>query len=138
GTGTIIGEGPVASVGTFTFDGEGIIVGHFSQSRNGNLNHQSPTGTYTVNSNCTGRSEEHTSELQSRGHLVCRLLLEKKKKKDPQKLARDQTTLIPQSVRFLTRYLRDLYTLRVYSAGFLSIRLLHLELAISYFIPSCI
>src|SRR6266508_4829749 len=28
----------------------------------------------------TTRSEEHTSELQSRGHLVCRLLLEKKKK----------------------------------------------------------
>src|SRR5439155_8866627 len=27
------------------------------------------------------RSEEHTSELQSRGHLVCRLLLEKKKEK---------------------------------------------------------
>src|SRR2546422_4794529 len=27
------------------------------------------------------RSEEHTSELQSRLHLVCRLLLEKKKKK---------------------------------------------------------
>src|SRR6266508_3216318 len=28
------------------------------------------------------RSEEHTSELQSRGHLVCRLLLEKKKSKN--------------------------------------------------------
>src|SRR5690625_6291609 len=28
------------------------------------------------------RSEEHTSELQSRGHLVCRLLLEKKKTKN--------------------------------------------------------
>src|SRR5213078_5348678 len=28
------------------------------------------------------RSEEHTSELQSRAHLVCRLLLEKKKKKE--------------------------------------------------------
>src|SRR5439155_15962414 len=28
----------------------------------------------------SSRSEEHTSELQSRGHLVCRLLLEKKKK----------------------------------------------------------
>src|SRR5258708_32030341 len=28
------------------------------------------------------RSEEHTSELQSPDHLVCRLLLEKKKKKD--------------------------------------------------------
>src|SRR5690625_6541383 len=31
--------------------------------------------------NVANRSEEHTSELQSRGHLVCRLLLEKKKKK---------------------------------------------------------
>src|SRR5437660_1821696 len=31
------------------------------------------------------RSEEHTSELQSRGHLVCRLLLEKKKKKKNKK-----------------------------------------------------
>src|SRR2546422_4675381 len=30
----------------------------------------------------TSRSEEHTSELQSRLHLVCRLLLEKKKKKN--------------------------------------------------------
>src|SRR5437870_11245889 len=30
--------------------------------------------------NALRRSEEHTSELQSRGHLVCRLLLEKKKK----------------------------------------------------------
>src|SRR5439155_10409641 len=28
------------------------------------------------------RSEEHTSELQSRGHLVCRLLLEKKKQNE--------------------------------------------------------
>src|SRR2546422_6123309 len=31
---------------------------------------------------CGGRSEEHTSELQSRLHLVCRLLLEKKKKNE--------------------------------------------------------
>src|SRR3712207_8932741 len=30
-----------------------------------------------------GRSEEHTSELQSRQYLVCRLLLEKKKKTTP-------------------------------------------------------
>src|SRR5437660_2143228 len=35
------------------------------------------------------RSEEHTSELQSRGHLVCRLLLEKKK------LRLVQTRLLP-------------------------------------------
>src|SRR5216683_3504916 len=34
---------------------------------------------------CTTRSEEHTSELQSRSDLVCRLLLEKKKKKQKQK-----------------------------------------------------
>src|SRR5690625_2387751 len=33
-----------------------------------------------------GRSEEHTSELQSRGHLVCRLLLEKKKDRPTQEL----------------------------------------------------
>src|SRR5687768_18576602 len=33
----------------------------------------------------TMRSEEHTSELQSRLHLVCRLLLEKKKKKKKNK-----------------------------------------------------
>src|SRR5438445_4220762 len=31
----------------------------------------------------TARSEEHTSELQSRQYLVCRLLLEKKNNKDP-------------------------------------------------------
>src|SRR5260370_22646356 len=34
--------------------------------------------------NCLGRSEEHTSELQSHLNLVCRLLLEKKKKKTTQ------------------------------------------------------
>src|SRR2546422_7229458 len=32
---------------------------------------------------CDRRSEEHTSELQSRLHLVCRLLLEKKKTESP-------------------------------------------------------
>src|SRR5439155_12087952 len=34
-----------------------------------------------TSSSWKSRSEEHTSELQSRGHLVCRLLLEKKKNK---------------------------------------------------------
>src|SRR5437870_8101118 len=33
----------------------------------------------TATCSSRARSEEHTSELQSRGHLVCRLLLEKKK-----------------------------------------------------------
>src|SRR5687768_18209849 len=36
------------------------------------------------------RSEEHTSELQSRLHLVCRLLLEKKKKKNTRNNAQSQ------------------------------------------------
>src|SRR5690625_1111031 len=35
------------------------------------------------------RSEEHTSELQSRGHLVCRLLLEKKKQKTSSRLIKE-------------------------------------------------
>src|SRR2546429_5954245 len=38
-----------------------------------------PSGTRARSGNFGARSEEHTSELQSRLHLVCRLLLEKKK-----------------------------------------------------------
>src|SRR5438045_4376367 len=38
------------------------------------------------------RSEEHTSELQSLRHLVCRLLLEKKKKKDTKRVRRETIT----------------------------------------------
>src|SRR2546422_2769354 len=46
------------------------------------LNHVIPSAPVVSSSACTWhRSEEHTSELQSRLHLVCRLLLEKKKKK---------------------------------------------------------
>src|SRR5258708_29914666 len=37
----------------------------------------------------SGRSEEHTSELQSPDHLVCRLLLEKKKKNQAVIIGRD-------------------------------------------------
>src|SRR2546425_5190509 len=36
-----------------------------------------------------GRSEEHTSELQSLAYLVCRLLLEKKKKENHRRLHQD-------------------------------------------------
>src|SRR5947209_14640909 len=38
-----------------------------------------PCGSGKKYKHCHGRSEEHTSELQSRQYLVCRLLLEKKK-----------------------------------------------------------
>src|SRR5687768_1163527 len=41
---------------------------------------QEQVGTTAGNPIIAARSEEHTSELQSRLHLVCRLLLEKKKK----------------------------------------------------------
>src|SRR5690349_22961050 len=43
------------------------------------------------------RSEEHTSELQSRRDLVCRLLLEKKKKKTKQKHTKQKETNEPYS-----------------------------------------
>src|SRR2546425_11896589 len=39
-------------------------------------------GTHQKRPHAGGRSEEHTSELQSLAYLVCRLLLEKKKKKN--------------------------------------------------------
>src|SRR2546422_2290864 len=39
------------------------------------------------------RSEEHTSELQSRLHLVCRLLLEKKKKKKKAQVTHRHSTI---------------------------------------------
>src|SRR3989441_8375399 len=46
-----------------------------------------------------GRSEEHTSELQSLAYLVCRLLLEKKKKK--QKITTDKSSYINETVRVI-------------------------------------
>src|SRR5206468_8797885 len=48
------------------------------------------------------RSEEHTSELQSRSDLVCRLLLEKKNKPDD-----DQPHVHPQLLVLLLRHERD-------------------------------
>src|SRR5690625_5958041 len=53
----------------------GIGRGHRSSSRSGRATAATgPRRLWTER-----RSEEHTTELQSRGHLVCRLLLEKKK-----------------------------------------------------------
>src|SRR5690554_7607380 len=60
-----------------------------SSSQNQTINHlhENTENVWSENRNTivgkalgTTRSEEHTSELQSRPHLVCRLLLEKKKK----------------------------------------------------------
>src|SRR3989442_13649926 len=48
------------------------------------------------------RSEEHTSELQSRPHLVCRLLLEKKKKKRDDAMRNHEILKTMQNDRSLT------------------------------------
>src|SRR2546429_3028644 len=49
-------------------------------------------GKFVVETRYEDRSEEHTSELQSRLHLVCRLLLEKKKKNSTSYLYTTTTT----------------------------------------------
>src|SRR2546427_6199955 len=49
--------------------------------RRGHAGHISPRAAVAVVDRTGARSEEHTSELQSQSNLVCRLLLEKKKKK---------------------------------------------------------
>src|SRR2546429_7242872 len=62
--------------------------GRFLHLRAPRASHRPSSGNSTVRRQANGatvvfrnsRSEEHTSELQSRLHLVCRLLLEKKKK----------------------------------------------------------
>src|SRR5215203_6819792 len=52
------------------------------RSSNGSMKPSSPPKAWRHSSGSSPvRSEEHTSELQSRQYLVCRLLLEKKKKK---------------------------------------------------------
>src|SRR5687767_15397911 len=53
---------------------------------------ESVSPTYTGSRKRTSRSEEHTSELQSLAYLVCRLLLEKKKKKNREKNTRSKKT----------------------------------------------
>src|SRR2546430_7857340 len=64
---------------------------HYGQSRNEKppCYRQSHTTAELETHSARARSEEHTSELQSQSNLVCRLLLEKKKKtlkQDPQHL----------------------------------------------------
>src|SRR5689334_24605819 len=64
----------------------GLPPDNWSRCRSPRCNHSviSPVGsirTIPEKKSSWRRSEEHTSELQSQFHLVCRLLLEKKKKK---------------------------------------------------------
>src|SRR5437660_1020927 len=61
-------------IGAHAFDKWGYFAGR-DKDRADDINRMFADDTV----NSVVRSEEHTSELQSRGHLVCRLLLEKKK-----------------------------------------------------------
>src|SRR2546422_9826116 len=60
--------------------GSGVALERFKQEIRlaRKITHRNVVRTYDLGE-VNGRSEEHTSELQSRLHLVCRLLLEKKK-----------------------------------------------------------
>src|SRR5690625_6343284 len=63
-------------IGSFVYVNKDIILDDFFASGTEENNEE-----FKIEENeVVIRSEEHTSELQSRGHLVCRLLLEKKKK----------------------------------------------------------
>src|SRR5207253_7062716 len=72
-------------------DRQGIVIARSPKENPPKLIHVTPSHQYPLGMTMNferraalldfARSEEHTSELQSRGHLVCRLLLEKKKEK---------------------------------------------------------
>src|SRR5690625_6388241 len=67
-----------------------VIESSYVSNRTSEITSTFPLYIYPETS---GRSEEHTSELQSRGHLVCRLLLEKKKNKTRPRSTLTTTTI---------------------------------------------
>src|SRR2546427_6984412 len=60
--------------------------------------HVNPRGSSGYGQDFCRRSEEHTSELQSQSNLVCRLLLEKKKKTSP-RVRTDRRRHVPRRQR---------------------------------------
>src|SRR5690625_5716884 len=72
---------PVCDVGerdpypVVCWDGEAVV---FLPAERGSVSRREDLEIARRAGSIADRSEEHTSELQSRGHLVCRLLLEKK------------------------------------------------------------
>jgi hypothetical protein len=67
-SGTIIGIGPRAAVGQATFDAEGNVNGNVTASLNGQVAKTALSGTYTVNSDCTGATA--FSEFDVSGNLI--------------------------------------------------------------------
>src|SRR3712207_8729689 len=63
--------------GVLAVDGEALAV--LAEQAVAELHHAADAHVLDLRDALLGRSEEHTSELQSRQYLVCRLLLEKKK-----------------------------------------------------------
>src|SRR5438552_14014604 len=71
----LLGKGARGEVLSVAYAGPGMHT-----DAGGKAIHAAPYTTSVINSKSVSkRSEEHTSELQSPDHLVCRLLLEKKK-----------------------------------------------------------
>src|SRR5206468_12382396 len=70
-----------ASCGMTCLIGTSLIARAASTTRRGSTSFRKPATSGISNRRIASRSEEHTSELQSRSDLVCRLLLEKKKNK---------------------------------------------------------
>jgi hypothetical protein len=62
--------GPGVEVGTQTFDGNGGVTFVFNSSQNGNVGPGTATGTYTVNSDCTGTFTEATPMFTSHYSFV--------------------------------------------------------------------
>src|SRR5690606_40986853 len=70
---------PASAIGPrpmLPWPGDAIVVCSFGDA---SLNHANAVAAFNTAGWCDHRSEEHTSELQSRENLVCRLLLETKK-----------------------------------------------------------
>src|SRR5690625_260562 len=80
----------VSLFGTFGYEESGLFEQYMAENPDIRIEYESTQGEdkywpalqtkLNSGSGTADRSEEHTSELQSRGHLVCRLLLEKKKR----------------------------------------------------------
>src|SRR5258707_11936524 len=70
----------VARVAHAAMDLHGAVGGLAAQPVRPKIAHRDLVGERVLDLRLRQRSEEHTSELQSRQYLVCRLLLEKKKK----------------------------------------------------------